>query len=206
MPILVCFNVLCSCTTFLVESDVTTNLCFPFFQGRKMSKTLGNVIDPLDTIKEYGTDALRFTLSLGTAGQVCVSFSSYFIGINNRRNQFPNIITMLRFVELHSYRNHNLPKFSFWWSYQFYPFLQDLNLSIERLNSNKAFTNKLWNAGKFVLQNLPRQNDLSAWEAMQDFKVFQPLNFLAIKSCSLTMAMYFDFELKSYMPSYNMKI
>jgi hypothetical protein len=35
-----------------------------------MSKTLGNVIDPLDTIKEYGTDALRFTLSLGTAGQV----------------------------------------------------------------------------------------------------------------------------------------
>jgi valyl-tRNA synthetase len=36
-----------------------------------MSKTLGNVIDPLDTIKDYGTDALRFTLSLGTAGQVC---------------------------------------------------------------------------------------------------------------------------------------
>lgn len=35
-----------------------------------MSKTLGNVIDPLDTIKEYGTDALRFTISLGTAGQV----------------------------------------------------------------------------------------------------------------------------------------
>ncbi|KAG2631783.1 hypothetical protein PVAP13_2NG047801 [Panicum virgatum] len=38
-------------------------------EGRKMSKTLGNVIDPLDTIKDYGTDALRFTLSLGTAGQ-----------------------------------------------------------------------------------------------------------------------------------------
>lgn len=42
-----------------------------YFQGRKMSKTLGNVIDPIDTIREYGTDALRFTLSLGTAGQVC---------------------------------------------------------------------------------------------------------------------------------------
>lgn len=39
-----------------------------------MSKTLGNVIDPIDTIKEYGTDALRFTLSLGTAGQVCLEF------------------------------------------------------------------------------------------------------------------------------------
>ena len=42
------------------------------FQGRKMSKTLGNVIDPLDTIKEFGTDALRFTLALGTVGQVCL--------------------------------------------------------------------------------------------------------------------------------------
>ncbi|KAL6494404.1 hypothetical protein OROGR_031204 [Orobanche gracilis] len=84
-------------------------------RGRKMSKTLGNVIDPLDTIKEYGTDALRFTLSLGTAGQ-------------------------------------------------------DLNLSTERLSSSKAFTNKLWNAGKFVLQNLPRQSDTSAWKAILDFK------------------------------------
>lgn len=37
-----------------------------------MSKTLGNVIDPLDTINEFGTDALRFTLALGTAGQVCL--------------------------------------------------------------------------------------------------------------------------------------
>lgn len=42
-----------------------------------MSKTLGNVIDPLDTIKEFGTDALRFTLALGTAGQVC--FPEYLI-------------------------------------------------------------------------------------------------------------------------------
>ncbi|KAJ7971954.1 Valine--tRNA ligase [Quillaja saponaria] len=84
-------------------------------QGRKMSKTLGNVIDPLDTIKEFGTDALRFTLALGTAGQ-------------------------------------------------------DLNLSTERLTSNKAFTNKLWNAGKFVLQNLPNQNDASAWESILAYK------------------------------------
>ena len=38
-----------------------------------MSKSLGNVIDPLDTMNEYGTDALRFTLCMGTAGQVCFS-------------------------------------------------------------------------------------------------------------------------------------
>ena len=36
-----------------------------------MSKSLGNVVDPLDTIAEYGTDALRFTLATGTTpGQV----------------------------------------------------------------------------------------------------------------------------------------
>ena len=34
-------------------------------QGRKMSKTLGNVVDPLDVIHKYGTDALRFTLATG---------------------------------------------------------------------------------------------------------------------------------------------
>ena len=34
-------------------------------QGRKMSKTLGNGVDPLDVIAKYGTDALRFSLILG---------------------------------------------------------------------------------------------------------------------------------------------
>ena len=35
-------------------------------QGRKMSKTLGNVIDPLQVMDEYGADALRFTLLTGS--------------------------------------------------------------------------------------------------------------------------------------------
>lgn len=56
-------------------------------------------------------------------------------------------------------------------------FVQDLNLSTERLTANKAFTNKLWNAGKFLLQNLPNQNDASAWENILAYKVF---------SCSLS--------------------
>ncbi|GAB6066352.1 valine--tRNA ligase [Aquifex pyrophilus] len=34
--------------------------------GRKMSKTIGNVIDPLDIIEKYGADALRFTLAILT--------------------------------------------------------------------------------------------------------------------------------------------
>lgn len=36
-------------------------------QGRKMSKSLGNGVDPMDVIDEYGADALRFYLSTSTA-------------------------------------------------------------------------------------------------------------------------------------------
>ncbi len=35
-------------------------------QGRKMSKSLGNIIDPLDMIAKYGADALRMSLIIGT--------------------------------------------------------------------------------------------------------------------------------------------
>ena len=34
-------------------------------QGRKMSKSLGNGINPLEVIDQYGADALRFTLVTG---------------------------------------------------------------------------------------------------------------------------------------------
>jgi len=36
-------------------------------QGRKMTKSLGNVVDPLEAIDKYGCDALRFTLATGGA-------------------------------------------------------------------------------------------------------------------------------------------
>src|SRR3989338_2697079 len=36
-------------------------------QGRKMSKSLGNIIDPLDMIKKYGADAARLSLIIGAA-------------------------------------------------------------------------------------------------------------------------------------------
>ena len=38
-------------------------------QGRKMSKTIGNVIDPLDVVNEVGADALRFTLAVSASGR-----------------------------------------------------------------------------------------------------------------------------------------
>lgn len=68
--------------------------------GLKMSKSLGNGIDPLEIINEYGTDVLRFTLITG----------------NSAGN--------------------------------------DLKFSMKRLESNRAFLNKLWNATRFVLMNV----------------------------------------------------
>jgi valyl-tRNA synthetase len=38
-------------------------------QGQKMSKTIGNVIDPLDVVNEVGADALRFTLAVSASGR-----------------------------------------------------------------------------------------------------------------------------------------
>ncbi len=68
--------------------------------GRKMSKTYGNVIDPLEVMNDFGTDALRFTLLVGsTPGN-------------------------------------------------------DMNLSIERVEANRNFANKIWNAGRFVISNI----------------------------------------------------
>ncbi len=69
--------------------------------GRKMSKSLGNGIDPLEIIAKYGTDALRFSLVLG-------------ISPGN-----------------------------------------DIRYMPEKLESASNFANKLWNASKFVLSNMP---------------------------------------------------
>ena len=43
-------------------------------QGRKMSKSLGNGVDPLEVIEQYGADTLRFMLITGnTPVMICVS-------------------------------------------------------------------------------------------------------------------------------------
>ncbi|MFA6586406.1 MAG: valine--tRNA ligase [Bacilli bacterium] len=44
-------------------------------QGRKMSKSLGNGIDPFDVIKEYGTDSLRYALATGGTPGLDINFS-----------------------------------------------------------------------------------------------------------------------------------
>ena len=45
-------------------------------QGRKMSKSLGNGIDPIEVIDQYGADALRFTLATGNAPGNDMRFST----------------------------------------------------------------------------------------------------------------------------------
>ena len=65
--------------------------------GRKMSKSYNNAIDPLITMDELGTDALRFTMLVGSS---------------------PG---------------------------------NDMNLDVKRVEANRNFANKIWNAGRFVL-------------------------------------------------------
>lgn len=61
-------------------------------QGRKMSKSLENVIDPLDMSAKYGTDALRLSLMTGTAPGNDVNLSEEKIaGYRNFVNKFWNI-------------------------------------------------------------------------------------------------------------------
>ncbi|HHU36092.1 MAG TPA: valine--tRNA ligase [Treponema sp.] len=51
-------------------------------QGRKMSKSLGNGIDPLDVVSEYGADALKFTLAFMCAGgqDILIENDSFKLG------------------------------------------------------------------------------------------------------------------------------
>ncbi|OGL79634.1 valine--tRNA ligase [Candidatus Uhrbacteria bacterium RIFCSPHIGHO2_12_FULL_60_25] len=61
-------------------------------QGRKMSKSLGNVIDPLDVIPKYGTDAVRLSLVMGTTPGQDVRLSEAKIeGFRNFTNKLWNI-------------------------------------------------------------------------------------------------------------------
>jgi valyl-tRNA synthetase len=61
-------------------------------QGRKMSKSLGNILDPLDLIPKYGTDAVRLSLLLGsTPGQDSKLSEAKIEGFRNFTNKLWNI-------------------------------------------------------------------------------------------------------------------
>lgn len=51
-------------------------------KGRKMSKSLGNALDPLEIIAEYGADALRFSLIINSGQDIYISKEKFEIGRN----------------------------------------------------------------------------------------------------------------------------
>ena len=65
-------------------------------QGRKMSKSLGNGIDPLEVIDQYGADALRLTLITGNAPGNDMRF--YYERVENSRNFANKIWNASRFI------------------------------------------------------------------------------------------------------------
>lgn len=97
-------------------------------QGRKMSKSLGNGIDPLEVIDRYGADALRFMLATGNA---------------------PG--NDMRYIE-------------------------------DKVKASRNFANKLWNASRFIMMNLPDDFQLTGLPenlAMEDKWVISKFNTLA---------------------------
>ena len=75
-------------------------------QGRKFSKTLGNGIDPLDVIEEYGADALRYTAAhiAPMAGRIKMERSDFRLG----RNFLTKIWNAARFLANYTHPNQKL--------------------------------------------------------------------------------------------------
>ena len=100
-------------------------------KGRKMSKSLGTQIDPLDMVKKYGSDATRLALVVGvTPGN-------------------------------------------------------DINLSEEKIRSQKHFANKLWNISRFILQDEYKETSIS----VEDEKLINELDYV-IKEVSENIEAY----------------
>ena len=91
-------------------------------QGRKMSKTLGNGIDPIEIIDEYGADNLRFAVVSGTT-------------MGN-----------------------------------------DIRYMPEKLDQASNFANKIWNAGKFIINNLADEEKVRefCYEVYEKNKTYNP--------------------------------
>ncbi|MBR4095826.1 MAG: valine--tRNA ligase [Oscillospiraceae bacterium] len=97
-------------------------------QGRKMSKSLGNGVDPLEEIEKYGADALRFMLATGNA---------------------PG--NDMRYIE-------------------------------DKVKASRNFANKLWNASRFIMMNLPEDFKLGGIPAnlnVEDKWIISKFNRLA---------------------------
>lgn len=106
--------------------------------GQKMSKSKGNVIDPINLMDEMGTDALRFSVLVGsTPGN-------------------------------------------------------DMNLGKKKVEANRNFANKVWNAGRFVIsaiENAPRKPEKDPEWTLADAWIVARLNQL-LRSVERLFASY----------------
>ncbi len=75
-------------------------------QGRKMSKSLGNGIDPLEVIDKYGADALRLTLVTGNAPGNDMRF--YWERVESSRNFANKVWNASRFILMNFEKNEGL--------------------------------------------------------------------------------------------------
>ena len=117
-------------------------------EGKKMSKSLGNIIDPLDVINEYGCDALRFSLvSLTSTGQdVFLSKEKFHRG----RNFANKIWNASRFILMNLqpentkqdlcafFKKENLGLSERWILSNFYEMLTKLNKAMSLYRFNEA--------------------------------------------------------------------
>ena len=76
-------------------------------QGRKMSKSLGNGIDPLEVIDKYGADALRLTLMTGNAPGNDMRF--YWERVEASRNFANKVWNASRFIMMNIERSAEVP-------------------------------------------------------------------------------------------------
>jgi valyl-tRNA synthetase len=117
---------------------------------KKMSKSLGNIIDPLDMIEKYGTDATRLSLLLGnTPGNDMKLSEEKIAGFRNFTNKLWNIS---RFMLL----NIENPKI-------------DVDLPALKTDADKWIVSKLNNLISNVSKHIEENNFSYAGERLRDF-------------------------------------
>jgi len=115
--------------------------------GRKMSKSLGNVIDPLEIIENYGADSLRFSLISMTAfGQDVFLSPSFYVKGRNFANKIWNAS---RFIFLNaenenvknlefSEKNENLDEVDIWIISLLNDLIEKITVALENFRFNEA--------------------------------------------------------------------
>jgi valyl-tRNA synthetase len=117
-------------------------------EGKKMSKSLGNIIDPLEIIDEYGADALRFSLiSITAQGQDVFLSKERFEQGRNFANKIWNASRFILMnldqsqvrVDLCEYaRAENLSLINGWILSRYYSTLEEVNKNLENFKFNEA--------------------------------------------------------------------